>query len=221
MSKERNDNKDKNKHNDNKIDIERVKKEDKEKESTKNEPSKSEENKNEDLEIQKSIEEIYSKEILDLKSKIESLQKETDEYKDKLLRKAAEFENFKRRTENDQLNLINYAAESFILKVLPVYDDLERSLRHIDDENTLEAVKEGLKMVFNKFSKILDEQGIKKIDSKGKPFDVNFHEALMQQKVEGVAPHIVVEEVEAGYMYKDKVIRHAKVIVSDDGSTSE
>jgi molecular chaperone GrpE len=156
---------------------------------------------------------------LDLKNKVETLQKELDEYKDKLLRKAAEFENFKRRTENDQLNLINYAAESFVLKVLPVYDDLERSLMHIEDENTLDAVKEGLKMVYNKFGKILEEQGIKKIDAKGKPFDVNFHEALMQQKAEGVAPHTVIEEVEAGYMYKDKVIRHSKVIVSDDGQS--
>jgi molecular chaperone GrpE len=214
MNKEGKDNKDKNKHNDNKINIERIKKEE-----LNNETLKSEEKKEEDSEIQKSIDEIYSKEILDLKNKVETLQKELDEYKDKLLRKAAEFENFKRRTENDQLNLINYAAESFVLKVLPVYDDLERSLMHIEDENTLDAVKEGLKMVYNKFGKILEEQGIKKIDAKGKPFDVNFHEALMQQKAEGVAPHTVIEEVEAGYMYKDKVIRHSKVIVSDDGQS--
>lgn len=221
MTKDKNDNKDKNKHNDNKINIERIKKEDKEKEIIKNEPQEHENKKDEDTEIQKSIEEIYSKEILDLKTKVDALQKEADEFKDKLLRKAAEFENFKRRTENDQLNLINYAAESFILKILPVYDDLERSLIHIDDENTHEAVKEGLKMVYNKFSKILEEQGIKKIDAKGKPFDVNYHEALMQQKAEGVAPHTILEEVEAGYMYKDKVLRHSKVIVSGDDQSLE
>jgi molecular chaperone GrpE len=221
MNKDRNDNKEKNKHNDNKINIERIKKEDKEKEALQNEPLKPDDKKDEDTEIQKSIDEIYSHEILDLKSKVDTLQKEVDDYKDKLLRKAAEFENYKRRTENDQMNLINYAAESFVIKILPVYDDLERSLLHIDDEKTLEAVKEGLKMVYNKFSKILEEQGIKKIEAKGKPFDVNYHEALMQQKAEGIAPHTVIEEVEAGYMYKDKVIRHSKVIVSGDRQSSE
>lgn len=221
MTKDRNDNKDKNKNNENKIDIERVKKEEKNTESEKTEPTKAEEKQNIESEVQKSIEDIFSKEIAELRNTNESLQKEVSEYKDKLLRKAAEFENYKRRTENDQINLITFAAESFILKVLPVYDDLERSLQHIEDKNTLEAVKEGLKMVYNKFGKILEEQGIKKIEAKGKPFDVHYHEALMQKKVEGVEPHVVLEEVETGYMYRDKVIRHSKVIVSDDGSTSE
>ncbi len=83
---------------------------------------------------------------------------------DSLLRKVAEFENYKRRTENDQLNLLKYAAESFILKVLPVYDDLGRSVDHLSESN-LESIKEGLKLVHQKFTKILDEQGIKKIRS--------------------------------------------------------
>jgi molecular chaperone GrpE len=218
MTKDRNDNKDKNKNNENKIEIERSKKDEKQKDVDKSEAPKIEEKQN--VEIQKSIEEIFSNEIIDLKKKNEALQKEVNEYKDKLLRKAAEFENFKRRTENDQLNLITYAAESFILKILPVFDDMERSFLHIDDENTPVAVKEGLKMVFNKFSKILEEQGIKKIEAKGKPFDVNFHEAMLQKRIEGVEPNIVLEEVEAGYMYKDKIIRHTKVIVSDDGSSA-
>jgi molecular chaperone GrpE len=161
------------------------------------------------------IEEL-KQENLKNREKIEILEKEITDFKDKLLRKAAEFENYKRRTENDQLNLLTYAAESFIVKILPVYDDLERSLNHLDEENNIGAVKEGLQLVFNKFSKVLDDQGVKKIFSKGTPFDVKYHEALMQTKAEGVPPHTVIDEVEAGYIYKDKVIRHAKVIVSED-----
>lgn len=215
MSKDRNDNKEKNKQkDDNKIEIERPKKNDVKEDKNQNDQA---ETRNEN-QVEKSAEDLQSKELNELRTKAEKLEKEVVEYKDRLMRKIAEFENYKRRTENDQMNLLTYAAESFIVKVLPVYDDLERSMQHIDDEKKIDAVKEGLKMVFNKFSKVLDEQGVKKIEAKGKPFDHNFHEALMQQKVEGVDPHIVLEEVEPGYLYKDKVIRHTKVIVNDDGS---
>ena len=156
---------------------------------------------------------------VDLEEKVNSLQ-------DSLLRKVAEFENYKRRTENDQLNLLKYAAESFILKVLPVYDDLGRSVDHLSESN-LESIKEGLKLVHQKFTKILEEQGVKKLETKGKEFDVDYHEALMQQPSAKLEPNTILEEIEAGYMYKDKVIKHAKVVVSqeieehDEGINSE
>ena len=157
--------------------------------------------------------------VVDLEEKVNSLQ-------DSLLRKVAEFENYKRRTENDQLNLLKYAAESFILKVLPVYDDLGRSVDHLSESN-LESIKEGLKLVHQKFTKILEEQGVKKLETKGKEFDVDYHEALMQQPSAKLEPNTILEEIEAGYMYKDKVIKHAKVVVSqeieehDEGINSE
>lgn len=151
-------------------------------------------------------------------SKIPELESQIQELKDTLLRKAAEFENYKRRTENDQLNLLKYSAESFILKVLPVYDDLQRSVNHIEHDNN-ESLKEGLKLVFDKFTKILDEQGVKKIETEGKEFDVDYHEALMQQPTNDVPDHTIINEVEPGYIYKDKVIKHAKVIVSQSIET--
>jgi len=151
-------------------------------------------------------------------NKIAELEKEVAELKDRFLRKAAEFENYKRRNENDQLNLIKYAAESFIIKLLPVIDDFERSLEHIDTAKNNEALKEGIKLVYDKLMKVLDDQGVKKIDSVGKPFDVHYHEALLQRKDDKVEPHTVLEEVEKGYLYKDRVIRHSKVIVSEDSS---
>lgn len=164
-------------------------------------------------------EKINNEEIL--QGKIVELEKQTAELKDSLLRKVAEFENYKRRNENEQMNLLKYAAEPFIKSVLSVYDDLERSLSHIDDENSFESTKKGLQLVFDKFNKTLDAQGVKKIEAKGQPFDVHFHEALMQQPVEGVAPHTVLDVIEPGYLYKDKVIRHAKVIVSAELASPE
>jgi molecular chaperone GrpE len=151
-----------------------------------------------------------------LEDKITVLEQEINQYKELALRKAAEFENYKRRTENDQLNLLKYAAESLIIKLLPTVDDLERSLDHMTDETDAQKIKEGIQLVYNKFVKILDEQGIKKIESVGKPFSVEFHEALMQRADDSVPPHTVIDELETGYMYKDRVIRHAKVIVSED-----
>jgi molecular chaperone GrpE len=150
--------------------------------------------------------------------KISELSEQVKELNDRLLRKAAEFENYKRRTENDQLNLLNYAAEGFIIKLLPVIDDFERSLSHIKDAEDISAIKNGIKLVYDKFIKILKEAGVQKMESVGKPFNVDQHDALMQQKDESVPPHTVLQQVENGYIYKDKVIRHAKVIVSEESS---
>jgi len=154
-----------------------------------------------------------------LEEKITQLEQEVVDFKDKLLRKAAEFENYKRRTENDQLNLLTFAAESFIQKLLPVIDDFERSLGHVDEAQDITAIKQGLKLIYDKLMKVLDEQGVKKIESVGNPFDVDFHEALLQRPDDSVEPHTVLEEMEKGYTYKDKVIRHAKVIVSEEKSS--
>ena len=150
------------------------------------------------------------------KNKIEQLEKELKDYEDRLLRKAAEFENYKRRTENDQLNLIKYSAENFIVKLLPVIDDFERSLQHLDNTKDIESLKQGIQLIYDKFMKILSDQGVEKINAVGKPFDVQFHEAMLQRKEKGVEPHTVLDEIEKGYMYKDRVIRHSKVIVSED-----
>jgi len=187
------------------------------------------EKQNEELEKEPEInnektEEKSSNNVESEDSKIEIEKKQLEEkiisLQDALLRKAAEFENYKRRTENDQLNLIKYAAESFILKILPIYDDLQRSVVHLG-ETSFESVKEGLKLVLDKFNKTLDEQGIKKIETKGQEFDVEFHEALLQQPSDEFPPNTVIEEVDPGYIYKDKVIKHAKVIVSKESEKED
>jgi molecular chaperone GrpE len=159
-------------------------------------------------------------EIIELEEKIKSLEQQAEEYKDKLLRKAAEFENYKRRSENDQLNLINYSGENLIIKLLPVIDDFERSLQHMGKAKDVDSIKDGIKLVYDKFMKILEDQGVKKIEAKGQPFDVNYHEALMQRKDDSVPAHTVLDELEKGYLYKDRVIRHTKVVVSEDTTHS-
>jgi len=180
-----------------------------------NKMSEPEENKSEELRRDEKIDaELNDKS----EGKIVELELQLKEWQDKLLRKAAEFENYKRRTENDQFNLINYAAESFIVKLLPIVDDFERTLEHIDDIDNNKSVKDGIKFVYEKLLKVLNEQGIKKMQTKGEPFSVDFHDALMQRKDDSVPPHTVLEEVESGYLYRDKVIRHAKVIVSEESS---
>ncbi len=178
-------------------------------ESKKNENAQPIDNKEQEIKENMSLEENE-------RNKIQILESDISDLKDRLLRKAAEFENYKRRTENDQLNLLKYAAEAFIIKLLPVVDDIERSIQHIEGSKEIDSIKDGMKLIFDKLVKVLDDQGVKKFESKGKPFDVNYHEALMQQKDETIPPHTVIDELESGYLYKDKVIRHAKVIVNED-----
>lgn len=183
-----------------------------------NKMTEPEENKSDNLEQNDRNDESF---VEKGEAKIAELEAQVKDWQDKLLRKAAEFENYKRRTENDQFNLINYGAESFIVKLLPLVDDFERSLEHIDDIDNTKAVKEGIKLVYEKLLKLLNEQGVKKMRTKGEPFNVDYHDALMQRKDDSVPPHTVLEEVESGYLYRDKVIRHAKVIVSEDSSSND
>ena len=151
----------------------------------------------------------------DLAERVKELEKKNEELNDRLIRRLAEFENYKKRTEQEKEELFKYAAQPFILKILAVHEDLQRSLAHIDDENK-DALKDGLKMVANKFTQILEDQGVKKIDALGKEFDFEYHEALLQQPSKEHPANTVINEVEAGYMYKDKVLKHAKVIVSQE-----
>ena len=191
----------------------------------KNTKGKKEKHKEEEkVESQKKQQEKTEKktkdESIELKERIKELEQKNEELNDRLIRRLAEFENYKKRTDIEKEELFKYAAEPFILKILAVYEDLQRSLAHIDDENN-DALKEGLKMVADKFTQILEEQGVKKIDAMGKEFDFDFHEALLQQESEEVPPNTIINEVESGYMYKDKVLKHAKVVVSKEPEKTE
>lgn len=145
---------------------------------------------------------------------LEELQKEVEKYKDLLLRKAAEFENYKRRVEQESTTLVKYANEELLLELLPVLDDFERSLAHSKESKEYEALVKGIELIYQKFLKVLEANGVKTFESVGKPFDVQYHDALMQVPRSDVPPFTVIQEVEKGYMLHDKVLRHAKVVVS-------
>lgn len=146
--------------------------------------------------------------------KREEAQKQAEYYKDLFLRKAAEFENFKRRSEAESVSIVKFANEDLLLAILPVIDDLERSLKQGKDRGESGAFYKGVELIHQKMLKILEGQGVKPFETVGKEFNVEFHDALLQVPKDGVPPHTVIEEVEKGYLYHEKVLRHAKVIVS-------
>jgi len=151
-------------------------------------------------------------------NEVEILKKELDFYKDALMRKAAEFENYKKRSDVEISNYIKYASEGLIKSILPVFEDLSRSLESVEKGETkdFETLKQGIQLVADKFRSTLVSEGLEEIDILGKEFDVNTCDALLQVPREDVAPHTVVEVVEKGYKLKDKVIKFAKVIVSTE-----
>ena len=155
-----------------------------------------------------------------LSAKIAELEQGVTQYKDQLLRKAAEFENYKKRTENDYGSIIKYSNEDLISKLLPVVDDFERSLKALQKNKPAadDVFARALELIYNKLLKILEAQGVKHFEVLGLPFDPQLHDALMQIPRADVAPHTVIEEVEKGYRLQDKVIRHARVVVSSEAS---
>ncbi len=156
-----------------------------------------------------------------LTEKIKALEQELAEAKDKRLRTIAEFENYKKRTQNELSDFYKYASENMIKKILPIYDDLNRSLGHIPEELKENPFVDGIKMIYNNFTNILTAEGVKKIETTGRQFDFNFHEALLRQPNNQAKNDEILQEIEAGYIYKDKVIRHAKVVVCVNENADE
>lgn len=134
------------------------------------------------------------------------------ELKDQYLRKAAEFENYRKRTLKEKSELILNGAESTVKAILPILDDFERALA--DKTDDCQAIKEGQQLIFNKFVKALKSLGVEKIETQDKDFDVDYHEAIAM--VPGMGDDKkgkVIDCVQTGYKLNDKVIRHAKVAV--------
>ncbi len=139
-------------------------------------------------------------------------QQEVEELKKQLLYKTAEFENYRKRTLKEKADLILNGGEKTIAAILPILDDFERAIA--DKSEDPKAIKEGVQMIFNKFTKTLEGLGVKKIETADKDFDVDFHEAIAM--VPGMGDDKkgkVIDCVQTGYTLNDKVIRHAKVAV--------
>lgn len=136
------------------------------------------------------------------------------ELQNKYLRQVAEFDNYRKRTIKEKADLILNGAEKTITAILPVLDDMERALKNMDKMEDVAAVKEGMDLIFQKFVKILGEQGVKKIETENADFNTDLHEAIAQvpapsDEMKGK----VIDCVKTGYTLNDKVIRHSQVAV--------
>ena len=143
------------------------------------------------------------------KKKIRDLTAELDLIKNKNIRLLAEFDNYKRRTADEKNNLVKFSGESIILDILKPLDDLKRTINSHSDSTSL---IDGIKLVFKKFQDSLKNNGIDEFNSIGEKFDPELHEAVMSE--EGQEDNVILKEFEQGYRYHDRVIRHAKVVVS-------
>lgn len=136
--------------------------------------------------------------------------------KDQLLRKAAEMDNMRKRQQKERIVVFEQAQAAAIEAFLPVNDDLLRTLQAIEPSEESASIREGIELVAEKFQGVLQKYGVEAITEKDVPFDVNLHEALMRQPAdEGVPSNQVLEVLENGYKLGERVIRHAKVIVSE------
>ena len=142
-------------------------------------------------------------------------QQMVNEERDKYLRLSAEFDNYRKRTLKEKAELIKNGGEKTLTAILPVLDDFERALKNMEASEETKAMKEGVELIFNKFQKILGQEGLQKIETEGQPFDVDFHEAiaLIPAPSEDLKGKIL-DCVQTGYMLNEKVIRHSKVAVA-------
>ncbi|MDD4027443.1 MAG: nucleotide exchange factor GrpE [Bacilli bacterium] len=150
---------------------------------------------------------------------IESIIKEKEELNDKLLRTAAEMQNYKKRKDEEISKIIKYSNEEMILEFLPIIDNFERAIR-LDDENLndeLSKFLEGFKMIYSNMFNVLKNYEVEEIEALGKEFDSNYHEAVLTDCVEEKEDNIILEVLQKGYKYKDKIIRHSLVKVNRKG----
>ena len=150
------------------------------------------------------------------RKKTDNLKKYKDELadlKNKNIRLLAEFDNFKKRNLEDKRKILKYDGVDFIISLLPILDDIDRTLS-LKELKLNKTIFDGINMIRDKIKKTLKEKGVKTYNSLNESFDTEYHEALMMKKTKKKSG-MILEEFEKGYLYHDKVIRHAKVIVSE------
>ncbi len=151
-----------------------------------------------------------------IKAEIESLNEEVSELKDKNLRLMAEFDNFRKRSLKERTDLIKYGGEGVLKNILPLIDDFERALQAMESASDVEAVKEGVDLIYTKFIAFLGENGVQEIRTKNEVFDTDLHEAVTTFPVEDEdAKGKIIDCLAKGYTLNEKVIRFAKVVVGE------
>ena len=151
----------------------------------------------------------------ELEQELGKAQETIEEQKDKYLRLSAEFDNYRKRTMKEKAELIKNGGEKTITAILPVLDDLERAIKTSETSDDVKAMREGFELIYNKFLKVLNQEGLQKIETDGEDFDTDYHEAiaLVPAPSEDKKGKIL-DCVQTGYKLNDKVIRHAKVVVA-------
>lgn len=151
---------------------------------------------------------------MSVEDKLAAAETKVAELQDKYLRQVAEFDNYRKRTIKEKAELILNGAEKTITAILPILDDMERALKNMDKMEDVAALKEGVDLIFQKFVKILGEQGVKKIETENADFNTDLHEAIAQvpapsDEMKGK----IIDCVKTGYTLNEKVIRHSQVAV--------
>ena len=153
---------------------------------------------------------LTKEEILELKKKAE----ERDTYLDQLLRTKAEFMNYQKRVAKEHESTAQFAVQNLILDFLPELDNFERALKLADDSNDFSKFVEGIKLIEEQLFKVLGKYGVESIETAGKAFDPNLHEAVMEEENNEMPHHTIVDEFQRGFLLKERVIRPSKVKVS-------
>jgi molecular chaperone GrpE len=145
-----------------------------------------------------------------------SFEEKLAEMQDRYLRLTAEFDNYRKRTLKEKMEISKYAGEELLKNILPFMDDFERAAKHLETASDYNGIKEGIDLIYNKLTDFLKQQGIKEIESLNSEFDVDLHDAVAKIPVaEDDKKGKIVEVLSKGYYLKDKVIRHSKVVIGE------
>lgn len=164
---------------------------------------------------EKQEKETESKESLELKNKLDEVQKELIMYKERSLRAIAELSNYRKKFEQDTETFRKYTNSELIFKILPIVDSFENALKRNDivDKNAIKFF-DGIKLIYKELISVLEKEGLKRQDVRGKVFDPMFHEVVLQVETDEVEEGTILEELRYGYNFKDKVLRPAMVKVA-------
>ncbi|MGF9698725.1 MULTISPECIES: nucleotide exchange factor GrpE [Paenibacillus] len=142
------------------------------------------------------------------------LKTEVEEHQQRFVRAQADFDNFRRRTQKEKEELAKYASMKLVTELVPVIDNFERAMATVPEGTESESFSKGIQMIFRQLETVLNNEGLTAMDTVGQPFNPEFHQAIMQVESDEYEEGTVVEEVQKGYMLKDKVLRPAMVKVS-------
>jgi len=145
---------------------------------------------------------------------LEAAQKEADENRERWVRAVAELENYKKRAAHERSRLLKYRYESLLRDLLPIVDNMDRAVHHCSEAGQSDGMAEGICMIAGMFRDLLQKYGVKEIESLGEPFDPQFHEAIARLPTSDKPANVVVEEMAKGYLYQDRLLRPAKVVVA-------